>query len=177
MDLRFASLRMRTLDSVRAELAVLPIFNDERPLRALSGLCDWRLCGRLSRLLLSQRLQSDSDVVTLTPAGSRLPFERLLFVGLGDSEHFVRDRFDRACALLNKTILALRIRTVALTIPGRSLAAGTNDEWAHGFLSAINPMIDELDHLTVLDQPESLRILSPVLEAEHRRLRTQAFSG
>ena len=33
------------------ETLVLPFFADERPLRGAAGLCDWRLCGRLSRLL------------------------------------------------------------------------------------------------------------------------------
>jgi hypothetical protein len=35
------------------ETLVLPFFADERPLRGAAGLCDWRLCGRLSRLLQS----------------------------------------------------------------------------------------------------------------------------
>lgn len=175
MDLRFAPLRMRTLDTLRAELAVLPFFNDERPLRALAGLCDWRLCGRLSRLLLTQRLHSTTGVITLTPAGKRLPFERLLFVGLGDSASFDRESYDAACASVSQTLLSLRVRTAAVTIPGRSLNRSMNEEWMREFLSILHPAIDELDQLTVVDHPDSLRILSPVLEAKHQQLRAQAF--
>ena len=38
------------------ETLVLPFFVDERPLRGAAGLCDWRLCGRLSRMLQSARV-------------------------------------------------------------------------------------------------------------------------
>jgi hypothetical protein len=38
------------------ETLVLPFFSDERPLRGAAGLCDWRLCGRLSRMLQAGRV-------------------------------------------------------------------------------------------------------------------------
>ena len=70
------------------ETLVLPFFADERPLRGAAGLCDWRLCGRLSRLLQSSRVAGKWGEVTLYPPGKRLPFARLLLVGLGAAERF-----------------------------------------------------------------------------------------
>ncbi|HWE31423.1 MAG TPA: M17 family peptidase N-terminal domain-containing protein, partial [Polyangia bacterium] len=75
------------------ETLVLPFFVDERPLRGAAGLCDWRLCGRLSRLLQSSRVAGKWGEVTLYPPGKRLPFQRLLLVGLGAA-----DRFDEKTA-------------------------------------------------------------------------------
>src|SRR5438874_9265009 len=51
------------------EALVLPFFSDERPLRGAAGLCDWRLCGRLSRLLASGRVQGQWGETTLYPPG------------------------------------------------------------------------------------------------------------
>ena len=56
------------------ETLVLPFFADERPLRGAAGLCDWRLCGRLSRLLQSSRVAGKWGETTLYPPGKRLPF-------------------------------------------------------------------------------------------------------
>jgi hypothetical protein len=176
MDLRFAPLRMRTLDSLREELAVLPFFSDERPLGALAGLCDWRLCGRLSRLVLSRRLRSDFATLTMTPAGARLPFERLLFAGLGSSDSFSHDRFELICHRIAASVTSLRVRTIAVTLPGSSRGRPLSEEWGREFLSALHAVGDELDLVTIVDYPENIRRLSPSLEAEHRRLRTKAFS-
>ena len=38
------------IERVRADVAVVPLFAGERPLRAAAGRVDWRLCGRLSHL-------------------------------------------------------------------------------------------------------------------------------
>ena len=74
------------------ETLVLPFFSDERPLHGAAGLCDWRLCGRLSRLLRSARVAGKWGETTLYPplvAGARrLPFQRLMLVGLGAADGF-----------------------------------------------------------------------------------------
>jgi hypothetical protein len=75
------------------EALVLPFFADERPLRGAAGLCDWRLCGRLSRVLANGRVSGAWGETTLYPAGKKLPFQRLVLFGLGPAE-----RFDEACA-------------------------------------------------------------------------------
>src|SRR5262249_48703813 len=77
-------------DRAAPEALVLPFFADERPLRGAAGLCDWRLCGRLSRLLRS-RLKGEFGETTLYPPGVRLPFQRLLLFGLGPQERFDED--------------------------------------------------------------------------------------
>src|SRR6059058_2129638 len=102
------------------ETLVLPFFGDERPLRGAAGLCDWRLCGRLSRLLQSSRVAGKWGEVTMYPPGKRLPFQRLLLVGLGAG-----DRFDEKAAHEVSRIIADKMRKLAmaryaLVPPGRS---------------------------------------------------------
>src|SRR5436190_1879228 len=59
-DIVIAPLTRALLDGVddgsagarrRVDLAVLPFFEDERPLQGLAGLVDWRIGGGLSALL------------------------------------------------------------------------------------------------------------------------------
>jgi hypothetical protein len=106
------------------ETLVLPFFSDERPLRGAAGLCDWRLCGKLSQLLVSGRVGGALGEATLYPPGRRLPFGRLLLVGLGAAE-----RFDEAVARQASAAIADKMRRLApggqppryaLVPPGRS---------------------------------------------------------
>jgi Cytosol aminopeptidase family, N-terminal domain len=106
------------------EALMLPFFADERPLRGAAGLCDWRLCGRLSRLLQAGRVHGAWGETTLYPTvvagAARLPFGRLVLFGLGPS-----DRFDEAAARdagrkIALTAARLNVPRYALVPPGRS---------------------------------------------------------
>lgn len=106
------------------ETLVLPFFADERPLRGAAGLCDWRLCGRLSRLLQSSRVAGKSGETTLYPPNTtnvrRLPFQRLLLVGLGVADRFDEKSARDASRLILDKMKALGATRYALVPPGRS---------------------------------------------------------
>jgi hypothetical protein len=99
---------------------VLPFFSDERPLRGAAGLCDWRLCGRLSRLLASGRVQGQWGETTLYPPGRRLPFSRLVLVGLGPADKFDERAASEAAQLIGDKMRKLNAPRYALVPPGRS---------------------------------------------------------
>ncbi len=99
---------------------VLPFFADERPLRGAAGLCDWRLCGRLSRLLQSSRVAGKWGEVTLYPPGKRLPFQRLLLVGLGAADRFDEKAAHDAGKLIADKMARLGQARYAIVPPGRS---------------------------------------------------------
>jgi hypothetical protein len=99
---------------------VLPFFSDERPLRGAAGLVDWRLGGRLSRMLQSGRVRGERGEATLyPPPGSprRVPFPRLLLFGLGPQAQ--ADDHEPARALA-RVLADLGLRRVAVVPPGRS---------------------------------------------------------
>jgi cytosol aminopeptidase family protein len=102
------------------ETLVLPFFADERPLRGAAGLCDWRLCGRLSRMLQSSRVGGKWGEVTLYPPGKRLPFARLLLVGLGAADRFDEKVAHDAGRLIADKMRKLGTARYALVPPGRS---------------------------------------------------------
>jgi Cytosol aminopeptidase family, N-terminal domain len=107
------------LDKAPAAL-ILPFFQDERPLRGAAGLCDWRLCGRLSRLLESGRVKGNWGETTLYPSGSRLPFGKLVLFGLGPSERFDEAAARDAGRKIAFVALRMNLARYALVPPGRS---------------------------------------------------------
>jgi hypothetical protein len=99
---------------------VLSFFSDERPLRGAAGLCDWRLCGRLSRLLKAGRVSGGWGEITLYPTGPRLPFGKLLLFGLGASERFDESAALKAGKSIAQATAKMRFARYALVPPGRS---------------------------------------------------------
>jgi hypothetical protein len=102
------------------EALVLPFFSDERPLRGAAGLCDFRLCGRLSRLLLRQKVAGDLAEATLYPPGAQLPFSWLLLFGLGLQSMFDEATARHAGRRIIEVVERLGLKRYAIVPPGRS---------------------------------------------------------
>ncbi len=119
MKLRLALPRLDTVDELRGELLVLSCFAEDRPLRGLTGLCDWRLNGQLSRLLLSEFVDAHWLEATLCPCGDRLPFARILLVGLGRRSEFSAQRFEETCRFVFSKVRGLQVEAFAMMLPGR----------------------------------------------------------
>lgn len=133
-------------EGVRPSVLGLPFFDDERPLRGAAGLCDWRLGGRISRLLgarigpqrddrgESVKLHGGFGEKLLLPTGARLPFSRLVLYGLGPQRSFdeslaktaVRDLLSALRQLVDVSSDAATTEagpTIAIVPPGRSTGA------------------------------------------------------
>ncbi len=102
------------------EALILPFFADERPLRGAAGLCDWRLCGRLSRLLQGGRIKGNWGETTLYPTGARLPFGKLILFGLGPSDRFDEDAARDAGRKIALAAARMNLSRYAVVPPGRS---------------------------------------------------------
>jgi hypothetical protein len=125
LTVHFAAAELGRLDALDPSQAlVLSFFTDERPLRGVAGLCDWRLAGRLSRLLKAGRLTGGRGEVTLLPPPPRrLPFERLVLFGLGESDHpapFGEAEYRGAVRRMRATLERAGLRRYAIQPPGRA---------------------------------------------------------
>src|ERR1700712_2341705 len=122
VEFRFAQLSLQSLDELKTEVLCLAIFSDERPLRGAAGLVDWRLCGRLSDLLLRGELTGEFDQALLMPPPERrLAAERVFCLGAGARAELDEARFRALTRALVARVLALRVRTVAIALPHASL--------------------------------------------------------
>jgi hypothetical protein len=73
------------LDTLEVETLALFMLADRRPLRGAAGIIDWRLCGELSRALLSGGLTGKLGERLLMPTHGRVGARRLIVFGAGPS--------------------------------------------------------------------------------------------
>jgi hypothetical protein len=123
VDIRFVPPDLRRLGDANVEAAVATLWRDERPMRGLAGLLDWRLAGRLSAMLMSGFLAGDAGEAMLVPGKPHLPFEKLLLVGLGARASFDEAAFRAGIERIAHTLEGLRIRRALVELPGRGVAA------------------------------------------------------
>jgi leucyl aminopeptidase len=105
------------LDRARAEVAVVTLFEGERPLRGGAGRADWRLCGLLADLVAAGRLQGRAGEAALLPTSRRLAAPRLLVLGLGAPRRFEAEPARRLAEDAVARLLALGAGSAVLAPP------------------------------------------------------------
>jgi hypothetical protein len=72
MRIELAELGLTALDALDVEALALPI-GAERPLQGVAGYVDWRMCGMLSRAIVSGAWDPDGGESLLLTSGGRVP--------------------------------------------------------------------------------------------------------
>jgi hypothetical protein len=169
MDVHFAQPDLASLDQLKTETLCLPLFTDERPLRGAPGLVDWRLCGRISELLMSGKMRGEAGEAVLMPARPRLTPERLLWVGTGARAELDEARVRQFVREVMERLVKLRVRTAAVVLPGRSperVEPARAMEW---FLEESSRFAEHVDEMTLLDSHEAQRAMQPLVDRARRR--------
>ncbi len=136
MEILVDDLSLPALDAGKADAVALFVARDERPLRGLAGLCDWRLCGSLSRTLLDGFFSGERGEVLLTTSRGRLPAPRIFLFGLGDAGGAA----EAAAGAWTKALATLRlagVRSALVGVPWTGLGVDrTLDVWAAALAQA-----------------------------------------
>ena len=163
MSLSVLPLDLARWDETARDCLVLPVFKDDRPLRGAAGLVDWRLCGRLSRLVKTNRATADAGETMLLPPGRRLRFQRVMWFGLGDAKGYSDDRYRKDVAWILGVVAKAGIGEVTLQAPGR--ASGLI-----GARRAVEIMLeDELladQAITLLEDPAGQKDIAELLRSQ-----------
>jgi len=150
-------------DETARDCLVLPVFKDDRPLRGAAGLADWRLCGKLSRLVRANRATAEAGETLMLPPGRRLRFRRLLWFGLGDAKSYSDDRFRKDLAWIAGVVTKAGVTDWALQMPGR--ASGLI-----GARRAIEILLEDAalaeQPLTLLEDPAGQKDIAELLRAQ-----------
>ena len=146
MALTVLPLDLARWDESSRDCLVLPVFKDDRPLRGAAGLADWRLCGRLSRLIASGKTTSEQGETMLLPPGRRLCFNRVMWFGLGDAKGYTDDRFRQDLAWILGVVKKAGVADWSLQLPGR----------ASGLIGARRAVEIILEVQLLVDQPITL---------------------
>jgi len=120
MAVHFLQNELQRWDDSEGDALVLTFFSDERPLRGAAGLADWRLCGRLSRLIKHRRISGRRGESIMLPPGRRLSFKRVFLFGLGSSQRFDEDTYRQHVRWIRDVLRRAGAKNYAIQPPGRA---------------------------------------------------------
>lgn len=170
MDLQFLPPEPRRLDEANVELCACSIWTDERPVRGLAGLLDWRLGGRLSALLKSGFVLGEAGEALLVPGKPHLPFEKVLLLGLGPRASFDAAAFQSAVLRIAHALQGLRVRRACIELPGRAGDAIDPERAITLTLESVGAS-PEHDVWWLVDTPAAQKRIEQRAAEERRRVR------
>lgn len=149
---------LRCLDDLRADVLVLPIFSDERPLTGLAGLVDWRLRGALSQWLVSGFATGAERERVLYPSRGRVTFPVVLVVGLGPRAQHRSDRAASAAADAAATAVGLGARSLVGGLFGLERLPSPLERSVPPLIAALTAPA-ELETVTLAVGPEHIDVI------------------
>jgi hypothetical protein len=117
MKIGFRAPGLTDLDHPGRDLLTLFVFSDERPLRGVTGLADWRLNSRISHVVASGFFKGVAGETLLMPTYDRVPFGGVLLLGLGPVADFTIIRFREAIQRHLASVLGLQVQRFAAPLP------------------------------------------------------------
>jgi hypothetical protein len=111
----------RDISAVSCELLGLWCFSDERPLKGLTGLLDWRLDTAVSRLIMAGTVSGFWGEKVLMCGFDACPSQGFLLMGLGSMAEFDEERMREAGRLMASSLVKLRRKTVCMSLPGNGI--------------------------------------------------------
>lgn len=170
MDLRFSTPELRKLDLLGTEIIVSTIASDERPPHGVTGLLDFRLAGRISRLIQAGFATGKVGEVLLIPGKPKLPFDKILLFGIGKRSEFNDPVFRTVLNKILRTLEGLRARTAVVELPGRHFDAISPERAADILLESTGGQ-KEHDVWTLIEPAEAQRAITQHMIQERRRVR------
>ncbi|MBN2360701.1 MAG: hypothetical protein JXR83_14705 [Deltaproteobacteria bacterium] len=110
-------LNLEAIDGVEVDSLALGLFADERPLRGVTGLVDWRMCGLLSRYLRCGRFSGRIAERVLMPGAGRIGPTRIFVFGMGARDELA-DVLPGLEQAIPDVLTAAGCRRAALALPG-----------------------------------------------------------
>ena len=168
MDIRFVLPKIDLLDEVECEALAMPFFEDERPLRGILGLLDWRLCGFVSQRIISGRICGCLGEAVLLPGHPHLNVDKLFLFGQGPEASWTEERAEQTTERILSTLEAAAARTSALALPGRA-AEGMAPARAMEIFLRVSDRHPEHDEVIVVESEWGQKAMTSVLERQRRR--------
>lgn len=179
MHVGFLPIDLGRWDQARpGQLLSVGLWSDVRPLRGACGLLDWRMCGKLSSLLVAGKVGGADGEQTLLPSGGRLAWRLILAAGLGRRADFSEKRFRAAVRRILKTMRGLQLTRLAIVLPGRdgevAIAAGRAMELTIAETEEVQPRV--VEDLILIEPPAAQKEMAELIRQRGIR-RTPAKAG
>jgi hypothetical protein len=160
---------LRALDGLTADVIACAIWEDRRPMMGLAGLLDWRLAGRLSTLAKEGFATGARGEAVLVPGRPRLPFEKVLLLGLGARSAFGDGVFRETLERFLECRQGLKAQRAVLELPGRADGVLDPERAAELALDVAKEALDE--DLWLVETEDGEKRTEARLIEERRRVR------
>ena len=164
---RIARADLSGLDALHADSMALPMFEVCAQPRSVAGYVDWRLSGRLSRLLKSGRFSGQRQESLLMSSLGRLGTDRIFLLGLGEPKEpgelgaVIREQIS--------TLFEAGVRVLALAPPSPVVADAPSPAFLIRWLEAISGTSAKFEELILLDPGDELLMAQDSLHtASHK---------
>lgn len=104
------------VDQIDNELALLTTFEDIRPLKGSAGLVDWRLNGKLSKLILDSRFSGQKGEALLMPARGRVDSREILLLGVGNKREMNENEISPFLHFMVEKIFLKKTKSFSLSL-------------------------------------------------------------
>jgi len=141
---RIARGDLAGLDALEVDALALPLFAVRTQPQAVAGLADWRLSGRIARLIKSGRFTGLAGEALLMLGLGRVGAERIFLLGLGERKAADAVNLDAAVKVLEQALA----RKVAF---GASVAGEDEVGLVRAFLQAVGKRRTAFDEIILLD--------------------------
>jgi len=111
----------RDIQDIPCNLFCLWHFSDEKPLKGITGLIDWRLDAGISQLIMSGKIEGSWGEKVMLGAMNALDGKELLIIGLGQRDAFEQSRMQEAGRLIARTVLDLKLESICMSLPGSGM--------------------------------------------------------
>ncbi|MBI2339419.1 MAG: hypothetical protein HYU99_03480 [Deltaproteobacteria bacterium] len=153
LHIKFTS---KPFDKIETRCAAMTVYSDFRPLKGVSSLVDWRLNGRLSQVLKTNRFQGNFGECLLMPAERRIRAQTILVMGLGPRGVFNESHVGATTQLLLEKMAQKKIGDFLVSY---SDFIADRFEWRNGVRLLVSKLHDfsEIGAVTLCEPDDCVR--------------------
>jgi hypothetical protein len=108
---------VRGLDELSVDALCLPLYQVIKQPMSVAGCADWRMCGRIAKLLLTQRFKGEEGERLLTPSQGRLGAEVLFLFGLGEPRELQEAEVAKRAQDIIEVVVQAKVKKFAVAAP------------------------------------------------------------
>ena len=110
-------MRHGDLDTLEVDALLLPLFAERQQPQGAAGCLDWRLSGRLARMIRQNEFSGGENDMSLMSFRARVRPERIFLIGLGNRGPRSALRCHRDVERMVEVLVAARVESLALGPP------------------------------------------------------------
>lgn len=136
MKLSFTS---QEIDKIDAEIVVVMCYEDNVPFKDMLGMLDWRINGRLSRIVKDNKFQGKAKELLLIPSEKRLKAGEVIVLGLGKKEDFSQEHISQVLDYFLKTMESKKSVQVCFSL---NQLLPSHFEWRNAVRLLLSKLVD-----------------------------------